>query len=575
MKRIISLFIIMLSLLPYLSAKPNDKIVKLKIVQTSDVHGNFFPFDFINYKPGEGSLARAYTYIEEQRKTYGDNLILLDNGDILQGQPSVYYYNFIDTTSVHLCADILNFMGYTAGNMGNHDIETGHEVYDRWVKDCKFPVLGANIIDTKTGNTYLKPYTIIERNGVKVAILGMITPAIPAWLAENLWAGLRFDDMVECARKWMQVIQEKEKPDVVIGMFHSGRDASRTVGSWVENASLEVAKNVPGFDIVLMGHDHQPFCQKVENIEGHSVYALNPGGNINQISDITITIEKKKKKNNVKSVEPSLVSLKDMEVSSAFMAKFHKQFSDIQQFVSQKIGTITYSINTRPAYFGPSPFIDFIHTLQLGISGAEISFAAPLSFDATIKAGDIRMSDMFNLYKFENMLYVMELTGQEIKDYLEFSYNLWCNQMTSPDDHLLLFKEIPGRGLAFANPSYNFDSAAGINYSVDVSKPYGERITIHNLTNGMPFLMKRTYRVALNSYRGNGGGEHLTKGAGIPQERLTDRIVYASDRDLRYYMMEYIRSKGTLTPKSLNQWRFKPEKWVQEAAKRDFKLLFP
>lgn len=552
---------------------------KLKILQTSDIHGNFFPYDFINRKAWNGSLARVHTYAEQERKTFGENLILLDNGDILQGQPTVYYYNFIDTTSTHICADIMNFMQYDAGNMGNHDIETGHNVYDRWVKQCNFPILGANVIDTKTGKTYLPPYKIIEKDGVKIAILGMITPAIPAWLAENLWAGLRFDDMEECAKKWIDIIKKEEKPDVIIGLFHSGRDAAKRTGQWNENASLLVAQNVPGFDIVLMGHDHQRFCQNITTSNGDYVMSVNPGGNGNYVSDITLTVSRnnKGKISNI-NIDAKLVDLKDIEPSKDFMNRFATQYNDVQTFVSRKIGTITDDLDTKPAYFGSSAFIDFIHSLQLAISGAELSFAAPLSFDATIKKGDIFMSDMFNLYKYENMLYVMNLTGKEIKDYLEYSYSIWTKQMTGPDDHLLLLKENSNKDDKsrdmFLKPSYNFDSAAGIIYTVDVSKPYGKKINIQSLADGSPFDMARTYRVAVNSYRGNGGGELLTKGAGIPQEVLTKRIVFSTDKDLRYYLMEYIEKQGTLSPKALNQWHFIPEEWVKPATARDYDLLF-
>lgn len=552
---------------------------KLKILQTSDIHGNFFPYDFINRKAWNGSLARVHTYAEQERKTFGENLILLDNGDILQGQPTVYYYNFIDTTSTHICADIMNFMQYDAGNMGNHDIETGHNVYDRWVKQCNFPILGANVIETKTGKTYLPPYKIIEKDGVKIAILGMITPAIPAWLAENLWAGLRFDDMEECAKKWIDIIKKAEKPDVIIGLFHSGRDAAKRTGQWNENASLLVAQNVPGFDIVLMGHDHQRFCQNITTSNGDYVMAVNPGGNGNYVSDITLTVSRnnKGKISNI-NIDAKLVDLKDIEPSQDFMNRFATQYNDVQTFVSRKIGTITDDLDTKPAYFGSSAFIDFIHSLQLAISGAELSFAAPLSFDATIKKGDIFMSDMFNLYKYENMLYVMNLTGKEIKDYLEYSYSIWTKQMTGPDDHLLLLKENSNKDDKsrdmFLKPSYNFDSAAGIIYTVDVSKPYGKKINIQSLADGSPFDMARTYRVAVNSYRGNGGGELLTKGAGIPQEELTKRIVFSTDKDLRYYLMEYIEKQGTLSPKALNQWHFIPEEWVKPATARDYNLLF-
>lgn len=575
MKRLISLIMILAAGFNTINAQ--EHTIKLKIVQTSDIHGNFFPYDFINRKAWGGSLARVHAFAEEQRKTFGENLILLDNGDILQGQPSVYYYNFIDTVSSHLCADMLNFMRYDAANMGNHDIETGHAVYDRWVKECNFPVLGANIIDTKTGAPYLPPYKIIQRDSIKIAVLGLITPAIPAWLAENLWEGLQFEDMETSARKWVKIIQEKEKPDILIGLFHSGRDASKNTGKWNENASLTVAQNVPGFHIVLMGHDHRQFCQNVPNCEGNYVMAVNPGSNGNAVSDIDITITKNGNETSM-NIDARLTDMNKYEPSQEFMAHFKKQYDDVDNFVKQKIGTITASLDTRPAYFGSSAFIDFIHTLQLAISGADISFAAPLSFDATIDKGDIYMSDMFNLYKYENMLYVMELTGKEIKDYLEYSYSIWTRQMTSPDDSLLLLKDITPEEdkshAIFANPSYNFDSAAGIIYTVDVTKPQGEKISISSMTDGTPFLMDKTYKVAINSYRGNGGGELLTRGAGIPQDQLHARIVFSTDKDLRFYLMEYIRKQGTLSPKALNQWRFIPDEWVKQAAKRDYDLLF-
>ena len=155
-----------------------DKVVKLKIVETSDVHGNFYPYDFIRRQPASGSLARVQAFVRQERQRYGDNLILLDNGDILQGQPSAYYYNYMDTVSPHLTAEMQNYMDYDAGTVGNHDIETGRAVFDRWAADCRFPVLGANVIDRSTGRPHFKPYVMLEREGVRIAILGMITPAI-------------------------------------------------------------------------------------------------------------------------------------------------------------------------------------------------------------------------------------------------------------------------------------------------------------------------------------------------------------------------------------------------------------
>lgn len=576
MKRIALIGFFLLGIAVNLLAQERE--VKLKLVETSDIHGNYYPYNFISQSEWSGSLARVHSFVQKLREEYKDNLILVDNGDILQGQPSAYYYNYIDTTSTHLCSEVMNYMGYIAGNMGNHDIETGRPVFDRWIKSCDFPVLGANIIDTTTGETYVKPYVVVERDGVKVVILGMITPAIPVWLSENLWQGLRFDDMEETARKWMKIIREKEQPDVVVGLFHAGQDALRMADKYNENASLAVAQNVPGFDIVLMGHDHVRECRKVVNVAGDSVLIIDPASNGIVVGDIDITLKLKDGKVQSKQVDGMLTEVKNYGISDTFIKQFDSQYDAVQKFVSKKIGTFSEDITTRPAYFGPSAFIDFIHLLQLDITGADISFAAPLSFDAQIKKGDVHVSDMFNLYKYENMLYVMKLSGQEIKDFLEESYAAWTQQMKSPGDAMLWFKETPRAEAedraSFQNFSFNFDSASGIIYTVDVTKPKGQKVTILSMANGKPFNKKQIYKVALNSYRGNGGGELLTKGSGIPQEELKGRIIFSTDKDLRYYLMNYIEKKGQLDPHALNQWKFVPEKWTVPAAKRDYERLF-
>ena len=555
-----------------------QRVVKLKLVQTSDVHGNYFPYDFILRRDAAGSLSRVCSYVRQERKEYDERLILLDNGDILQGQPTAYYYNYIDTTTTHLCAAMMNFMGYNAGNMGNHDIETGRTVFDRWASDCHFPILGANIIETATGKHHFKPYIILERDGIKIAILGMITPAIPAWLSENLWHGLRFDDMEKTARHWMTVIREQEKPDLMIGIFHSGRNAYVMNGKYNKNASADIARRIPGFDVVMMGHDHTLACEKVINAEGDSVLIINPANNASAISSVDVMLTLQNDHVIEKQISGELIQMNGYEPDAEFISHFASQRKDVEQFVSKRIGRFTESISTRPAYFGPSAFIDLIHQLQLAISGADISLAAPLSFNAEIKAGDIFVNDMFSLYKYENMLYTMSLSGKEIRGALERSYALWTNRMKSAEDPLLLLRNRPREGAAdltvFQNPSYNFDSAAGILYTVDVTKPEGEKVYILSMADGTPFDETKMYKVAVNSYRGNGGGELLTKGAGIPQDELKKRILSSTDKDLRYYLMKYIEEQQIISPHALNQWHFIPESWTDPASRRDYNRLF-
>ena len=577
MRNIIAALLCATLLIP-MTASAKKKTVTIKVIETSDVHGCFFPDDFINRKPLKGTLARVMTYVEELRKTHGKNVILVDNGDILQGQPTCYYYNYIKTDLPNVAAEVINYMGYDAETFGNHDVETGHAVYDKWIREVKCPMLGANIIDTKTGKPYVRPYTILERDGVRIAILGMLTPAIPNWLNEEVWSGLRFEEMVSCARYWVKYLQENEHPDVVIGLFHSGKDGGIVTESYEEDASDRVAREVPGFDLILYGHDHTVHNDVVTNVAGQKVVCLDPSCNALNVASATIEIEKGRKgKILSKRVSGEIVSVEDLPIHQPYVEHFQASIDSVKSFVDRRIGEFESAIYTRDCYFGSAAFTDFIHDLQLSITGADISFNAPLSFNTSIKAGPVYMSDMFNLYRFENLLYVVRMTGEEVRKHLEMSYDQWVNTMTSPDDHIMLLSDEDRddkQRYMFKNLAFNFDSAAGIDYEVDVTKPDGEKVRILRMSNGEPFDEHKWYNVAMNSYRGNGGGELLTKGAGISHEELKHRIIYQSDKDQRYYLMKEIEKAGRMNPQAHNNWRFVPDEWAKPALERDRKLLF-
>ena len=569
--------VLSICLLCCISAHSKPKTVTIHLLETSDVHGSFFPYDFITLKPKRGTLARISTYVNRLRQETSGNVILLDNGDILQGQPTCYFYNYVNTQEENIAASVINYLSYDAETIGNHDIETGHSVYDKWIKEVTCPMLGANIINTTTNEPYVKPYTIVERQGIRIAILGMLTPAIPNWLQPNIWSGLQFEEMVSCAKKWVKIIKETEKPDLIVGLFHSGKDGGIVTSEYAEDASLQVAKEVSEFDVIFFGHDHTRHSSTVTNRKGNEVLFLNPANNALAVAQADVTFEKKNGRWKVVKKEGKVVDVTKEEIDQQYIQHFQSQLDKIMAFVNRQIGVLEETITTRDCFFGSSAFTDLILNLQLELTGADIAFNAPLQFNSTIKAGPIRVSDMFNLYKFENQLYVMRLTGEEIRRHLEMSYDLWVNTMQSPDDHLLLLSESTfgdQQRLGFKNFSFNFDSAAGIDYVVDVTKPDGQKVKILQMSNGEPFDETKWYRVALNSYRANGGGELLTRGAGIKKEDLNERIIYRSERDQRFYLMQEIEKKGTIHPKSNNNWRFIPEEWVQPAAKRDSLILF-
>lgn len=545
-----------------------SKTVTIRLVETSDVHGAFFPYNFTERRPMEGTMARVSTYLKRQRKTYGDRLILLDNGDILQGQPTCYYTNYVKTDEPNIAAEVINYLKYDAETFGNHDVETGHAVYDKWIKEVKCPMLGANIIDTKTNKPYVKPYTIIEREGVRVAILGMLTPAIPNWLHESLWTGLRFDEMLQTARHWLKILKEQEKADVIVGLFHSGWDGGIVTPTYEEDVARKMAETVEGFDVIFFGHDHTERNTTINN-----TLCMDPSCNAIKVAEATIQIRNGK----VISKKGEIIDVRNEAIDQQYIAHFQPQIDAIRQYVERQLGTFASPMRSRDAFFGSAAFTDLIHQLQLDETHADISFNAPLTFNTDIKAGPIYMSDMFKLYRFENKIYVLRMTGEEVRKHLERSYDLWVNTMKSPDDHIMMLNEGSAgdeQRRGFKNLTFNFDSAAGIDYVVDVTKPNGQKVHILQFSDGRPFDEKAWYKVVMNSYRGNGGGELLTQGAGIPLDSINNRIIFMSERDQRYYLTQKIEREGKVEGKALNNWRFIPDAWARPAIERDRKLIF-
>ena len=568
------------------SAQSATKKVRLKVIETSDVHGHFFPYDFMEKKPIKGTLVRANTYINKQRREYGDNLLLIDNGDILQGQPCVYWSNYVMPEDENLAAQVINYMKYDAETVGNHDIEPGHKVYDKWIREVRCPLLGANIVKEADKNgpanpksiyTGLKPYSVHYRDGVKICIIGLLTPAIPNWLNKSIWKGIEFEEMVSCAKKWMKYIQETEHPDLIFGLFHSGLDGGIDTPEYSENATAAVAREVPGFDIIFFGHDHQVHKEWITNKEGQKVLCIDPSCYVKNVAEAEIELTYENGRLKEKDIEGEIVSVLDEEIDEQMLSHFQPAIDKVKEYVDRKIGKFEKPIYTRDSFFGNSSFTDLIHNLQLQIAKADISFNAPLSFNSVIKAGDVTQGDMFKLYRFENLLFVLRMTGEEIRKHLEFSYDMWTNTMTSPDDHALRLNEgskDDQQRTGFEYYTFNFDSACGIDYEVDLTKPNGKKVRILQMSDGQPFDEKKWYKVVMNSYRANGGGELLTRGAGIPKDSLESRVIFHTDLDQRHYLTEEIKRMGVVDPEPNHNWKFVPEAWAKPALERDRKLLF-
>ncbi len=298
-----------------------------------------------------------------------------------------------------------------------------------------------------------------------------------------------------------------------------------------------------------------------------------------------------------KAIKAEIKPLAGITIDMKFIAKFTPQFREVKAWVSRPIGKMAGKISTRDSMFGDSAFVDLIHNIQLSLAGkpeyglnkAEISFAAPLSMDASIPSspdGTLYVRDMFNLYVYENFLYTMNMTGQQVKDFLEYSYAGWLDTMKSDADHLIAFKKDAAGAVVLDEKSklgiqitryYNYDSAAGIVYTVDVTKPAGSRVTIASMADGTPFDLAKTYSVAINSYRAQGGGGHLVAGAKMndAEVKAMKYVTSSTIKDLRYYIMKWIEAQtATLDPKPNGNWKIVPEDWAAKAKILDMPLLY-
>lgn len=560
--------------------KLKDGNYQLHILSTNDVHSTWFDSTYVG-SAQRNSLFAMNHYIDSVRSVYGfDNIALIDAGDCLQGDNAAYYYNYVDTLSPHLFPRLMGYMKYDAIAVGNHDIETGHPVYDRVSSELlnhDAPFLAANAIRLSDGRAYFPEYKILHKAGLKVAVIGYTNANIKAWLTEELYEGMTFQKIIDQVSSDIEKVRSKEKPDVMVVAMHSG--CGNGDGKIRENEALDVFNNIKGIDFLVCGHDHRPNV-----ITRDTTCLLNSGSHSRYVAHGTLDLVVKDGKVAGKTFASELIKVKPEMADTAMRAAFLKEYQAVKAFTLKPVGTLNTDLVTRDAYAGMCDYLNLIHTVGLGCAPAEISIAAPLTYNGTVKAGGLIYNDLFTIYPYENQLFVIKMTGLQIKNYLEKSYDQWVNTVSSPEDHILKIQKTDDprtqqKGWSFIWRTYNFDSAAGINYTVDVTKPFGQRIIIGSMASGAPFSLERTYNVAMTSYRASGGGNLLRDGAGIDTERISD-ITVARYPEIREIIYQYLQANGSIDKEVIGRkdvigsWSFVPRALAAPALARDLSLLF-
>jgi len=539
------------------------------ILGTTDLHSHVFDWDYYTdapYKDKAGNsvgVARVATLIKQQRAEKGaDRVLLVDAGDIIQGTSLAYYYARVDPiTGVgtkgkrapeHPMAVAMNAMRYDAAALGNHEFNYGIDTLRKFESQCRFPLLAANALDAKTLRPAFQPYTVkrIRVPGapdIKVGILGLTNPGIALWDKDNVAGKMSFTGLVEQAKKYVPRMRALGC-DVVFLTDHSGLDGSSSYGNelpYVENASNLVAEQVPGIDAILVGHTHTEVSSYTvtNKATGKDVVLSEPYCYGMRLTVFDFELELERGQWKVTSTKSKTLNSNGVAEDEQITKLLKADHDLVVKYVNTAVGTCTADLSAAEACWKDVPVMDFIHQVQMaavatGLSTADaalplISVAAPFSRSADIPKGDVTIRDVAGLYIYDNTLYGKKLTGAQLRDYLEFAARYY--------HQVPVGTAVDTATLTNANNfwDYMYDTAAGVDYEIDIAAPEGSRIK--NLSyKGAPVAADQVFVVAVNNYRANGG-------SGYPHIAGAD-IAYSSTNEIRQLMIDYVTTKGSLNP---------------------------
>lgn len=546
-------------------------VVELRIVASSDVHGMVFDRDCLDGSERDGSLAKMASFLSRERKEH-KYVMYVDAGDILQGSVEMYQDHSSQFVKTSLAAKAYNLLGCDGVALGNHDLAVDAASSERFFRSAGFPVLGANVYFEEYGD-FLPPYTIMEYKGLRVAVIGMITPVVKYSIPSDRIRGLEVSDIVEAARYWMPVLRNDKKADIVVGLLHSGFDGGRMDDEGVyENAVHRLVDEVPGFDVIVFGHDHVARCLKLADCNGDSVLVMNPGPFGINAAVATVKADFRD------SEKPEILTsgyLQDITCEvpdKRFIKNLSEWYDDVKNYSDSIIGSVAIPLEGNGVLWRESSAMDYVHSIQLRFNSSDISLSSPLFTRAYFPAGELRMHDLFELYRYDNTMVTVMLKGSEVKDVLEYSAGLFYNTVTDGSGTLL--KTVSVNGTKYPQSSVkNLITAAGIDYTIDITKPEGERVTVLSMSDGSPFVADRYYRTTVSSFIYGGDESALFKATDLLHKDMSRRLESSSMADVRYYMITDLALRHEMGNKvrvnRFSNWKLVPEQIARECLSHD------
>jgi 2',3'-cyclic-nucleotide 2'-phosphodiesterase/3'-nucleotidase len=524
------------------AAQPPSR-AHLTVMATTDLHGNILPLDYYTDKADNRGLAKVATIIRQARRE-NPNLLLLDSGDTIQGTPLAYYHNKKNNAPPDPMMLAMNALSYDAMAVGNHEYNFGLQVLGKARSEAKFPWLSANTYRKGTDETAYDPYLVKELSGVRVGILGLTTPGVPVWENAQNYAGLEFREPASEAKKWVAVLREKERVDIVIIAMHMGLEADLRTGEvnpgqvLNENEAIRIAEQVPGIDLILMGHTHREVPSLT--INGALLVQANYWGR--HVARVDLYLEKETAGRwRIRAKSARTIPVDERVEADAEVSRLAAPYDrETQAWLGQVIGESSADLSAGVARFRDTAILDLIQRVQLEAGKADVSMAASFNPEARIARGPVTVRDIAGLYIYENTLVTLEVTGRQLKDALEHSAKYFLPYVPGKTAAELVDEKIPG---------YNFDVAEGVTYELDITQPLGQRI--RNLRfQGRPLAPAQKLRLVTNNYRVNGGGGYsMYKGA---------PVVYRSSQEIRELIVDWVERHKQIPAEPTNNWRLLP-----------------
>ncbi|MCC6243088.1 MAG: 5'-nucleotidase C-terminal domain-containing protein [Gemmatimonadaceae bacterium] len=535
----------------------------LTIAATTDVHGRLRGWDYYANAPDPArTLAGAATIVDSLRAANPGRVLLVDGGDLLQGNPLLFVAAKVKQTPVHPVIAAMNAMQYDAAVLGNHEFNYGVPLLRRALSQASFPFLAANVREG-SGRAFVAPYTIVTRTmargqTVRVGIVGGTTPGSMVWDADHLKAArVTVTDIIPAVRNAVQAVRQRNA-DVVIVLLHSGLNEPATYDTVAtrlpsENVAARVPREIDGIDLVVYGHSHRELVDSTIN----GALLMQPRNWAASVGVATLTLERAPTRGRWKVVAKrgQSVRVQGHAESPRVLAATATSHAATVAWVTAPVGRTAVRWGADSARVADVPVIDFINEVMRRESGAQLSATAAFSLDASLDTGAITLAALSKLYPYDNTLRAVKISGAQLRGFIEHAARFYRTLDASG--------RAPSGGIVDPGiPGYNFDIVSGVDYVLDLSKSIGSRVTQLRYQ-GAPVAPADSFTMALNNYRAGGGGGFAML-AGAP-------VVFNKDVDIRQLLIDEVRrvsdAGGTLDPArySTRNWRIEPAAAVTAA----------